>query len=492
MHYLRSRRVLAVLGALAAVLGVTLFMVLPAFGSSAMSSSASAPNSPVPPRSGYQQILPLDQATGGQSNDCSFFYSNNKVSTPKPTYQFRIANPKKGNFTYTDPNTGASFNVVVDKTDAWLNFSATGAAVVDVGIKGGTDETWYNYDQTGGLFSKPVHDLGGYVVQDGNVDQNGNLTLASPGSGSLHAPLQDTANNVLYSVSNLTFCYNLGSVAGTVYQDANSDGSFETGTDATLSGWTVNLYNGSGTRVGTATTDANGTYKIGAVFNGGNYTVCEVPNPSTPLPTGTTTWAQTEPNAGSVTCSGTGELKRGWSITPQPLDNVAKNFGNVGAITCSSGPFGISGYQVGTCKQGQTYVFGSGTTADGAPYVSYWVGDPSQGFKPTVERIAFDDPWVSGAPQYTTLKYADGTGYQTPTAADAQLMPYCSVDPRDVNAAGYPDSYALQSPLPASILPAGATSCLISLKITAPAGGSASGKLVAYVYSTTDSFRVGS
>jgi SdrD B-like domain len=488
MHFVRSRRVLAVLGAVAAILGATLFMVLPAFGSSALSSSISAPGSPVPPASTYQGITPIDQATGGQSNDCSFFYAINNTTKPQPTYQFRIANPKKGNSTYTDPTTGASFNVVVDKSDSWLNFSATGAAVVDVGIKGGTDETWYNYDQANtSLFpAPPIHDLGGYVNQDGN----GSLT--SPGSGSLHAPLQDVANNVLYSVSNLTFCYNLGSVAGMVYQDANSDGSFETGTDSTLAGWTVNLYNGSGTRVGTATSTANGTYKIGAVFDGSTYTVCEVPNPSTPLPTGTTTWAQTEPSAGSVTCSGGGELKRGWSITPGPLDNVARNFGNVGGITCSSGPFGIPGYQVGTCKQGQTYVFGSGTTTDaGAPYVSYWVGDPTQGAKPTVERVAFDDPWMSGEPKYTTLKYADGTGYQTPTSAAASPMPYCGVDPRDTSAASYPDSYVLQAPLPAGILPAGATSCLISLKITAPAGGSANGTLVAYVYSTTDSFRVG-
>ncbi len=168
---------------------------------------------------------------------------------------------------------------------------------------------------------------------------------------------------------------------------------------------------------------------------------------------------------------------------------MTKNFGNVAAITCSSGPFGIPGYQVGTCKPTQTYVFSSGFTTGGQPYVSYWVGDPTQGAVSTVERVSFDDPW-NGGPTLTSIKYEDANGFQAPTDT-APTMPYCNVDPRDTTAQGYPESYTLQSPVPANTLPAAATSCLISLKITAPAGGSPNGTLVAYIYSTTDSFRVG-
>src|SRR5437764_10430501 len=100
----------------------------------------------------------------------------------------------------------------------YLDVSATGASVVDIGIKGGNDETRYNYANV----------AGGAVASD----------------GALHAPAQSTVSSTdptptqLYSVSNLTFCFNLGSVSGTVYSDANESTTQDAG-DSPLGGWTV-------------------------------------------------------------------------------------------------------------------------------------------------------------------------------------------------------------------------------------------------------------
>jgi len=486
MRLWRSRGGRAALGVVALGVGLTLFVVLPAV--------ASTPGDYVALPSG-QHVLPLDLPIGG-TGDCANLFPGGFGRTYS---EYDNVNPKNASNLPSGNNDGATFSLSLsgDSKHQTLAVTATGAEILGIGIKGGTQSTAYDY----------VH--GPYVTGDYpfTLSSGSNPTSVTADTG-LHAPAQNFSTmfssgigNVespsqYYSISQLNVCYAQGSVGGTVYEDLNSNGSYDSGTDTTLAGWTMHLYKGP-TLVGTATSDANGVYKLGAVFDGSTYTVCEVPNPSTPFPAGMDAWAQTEPGSGSATCSGAGELKRGWSFTTaNPLDNVTRNFGNVGAITCTGGPFGIPGYQVGTCKPGQTYVFSSGTvsgTVSGTtqPYVSYWVGDPTQQSRPTVEKITFPDPWGANGPTLTQILYEDANGFQAPTAT-APPMPYCNVDPRDTSSAtGYPESYTLQSTLPAGILPAGASSCLISLKITAPADGSANGTLVAYVYSTTDSFRVG-
>lgn len=471
MRFLRNRRRAAAAGALALVVAVALGVVLPAL--------ASNPGDYVAPESTTAHVLPTDVAIGG-TGDCANLFPNGLGGTYS---EYDNVNPKTmRSFVGSGNNDGAMFKLTMNTTDKkneTLDVTSTGAAIVAIGIKGGTQSTAYDY-------------VNGPYVTGTN---NGSVT----GDTGLHAPAQTWTTTTVggytaevgsqyYSISQLTVCYRQGSVGGTVYRDVNVNGTYDSGSDSTLSGWAIHLYDGA-TQVGTGTSDATGAYKIGAIFDPTKtYTVCEVP------PSGSGAWAQTEPGAGSALCSGTGELKRGWSFTPaNSLDNVTKNFGNVGAITCTSGPFGIPGYQVGTCKPTQTYVFTSGTV-NGKPYVSYWVGDPTQTSVPTVEKITFDDPWSSTGPTLTKILYEDTSGFETPTDGASQ-MPYCNIDPRDISAANYPESYALKSPYDAStngVLPTGgATSCLISLKITAPAGGSTNGMIVAYVYSSTDSFRVG-
>jgi hypothetical protein len=108
---------------------------------------------------------------------------------------------------------------------------------------------------------------------------------------------------------------------------------------------------------------------------------------------------------------------------------------------------------------------------------------------------------VNGQPKYTKLLYADGGGFPV-NLSNVLTMPYCQLDPRDTSAAGYPNSYPLKSPYdtkgdPGSgtgsdlVLPSGATSCVISIRTTAPApGGGTTGTLQAYVYALGDSGRL--
>ena len=77
----------------------------------------------------------------------------------------------------------------------------------------------------------------------------------------------------------------LGSVAGTVYNDANQDQTNDTG-DSPLSGWTVTLYGGA--QPLSTTSNPDGSYKLNVPFSTSTtYTLCETP------PSGT--WAQDVP-----------------------------------------------------------------------------------------------------------------------------------------------------------------------------------------------------
>ena len=73
----------AAAGALVAfgsLVGLVLFVVLPAFATSA--------GGPIPPPSIPKGVTPVDVPTGGQSNDCSVFYANDPADMP--AYQYRI------------------------------------------------------------------------------------------------------------------------------------------------------------------------------------------------------------------------------------------------------------------------------------------------------------------------------------------------------------------------------------------------------------------
>jgi hypothetical protein len=459
MKRMRSLRGLA---GLAVIVGLLTFVVLPAL--------ATTPGAAVPPPS-TSGVMPIDYNTGGQSNDCALFYASNPSA--QPAYQYRIANPKSQKYTTTVNGSAVTFTLKLDPASAqslpasgnqkYVDFTSTGARVVDAGIKGGTDETRYNY----------AGQTGGFVI----------------GDGSLHAPAQATVSSTdptptqLYAISNITFCFNVGSASGTVYNDVNESTTMDTG-DTPLAGWTVRLYKGvtagtagGGTVVGTTTSAADGTYRIGAALDPtAVYRLCEVP------PSGI--WAQSQPLPTSTTlCNGTGEKKKGYDILPPAAENVTgRDFGNVPAIAapCPAAPFGTtdSAYQIqlAGCKSNE-FVFRAGTIA-GKPLARVWAGDQTVSMIPMVEKITWPYDRAAGQNQLTVI-YND----VFPFTGATKVMKYCLVDPRTsstslVLAAAY-SSHANKD----LVLPAGETSCLIT------STESAAGSFVAFVYSEADGWR---
>ena len=450
MEFLRNTRRFAALGVGAAArAGATLLVVLPAF--------ASNPGDYVNPPSSAG-VLPVDVAVGGTGDCANLFSGLGAVS------EYDNVNPK----TKTNLASGNHDNVTFDLTlhtptnqTQTLDVASSGAEILGIGIKGGTQSTAYNY------VSGPY--------QPG-FPNNGSVT----GDKGLHAPLQSftVLNGVesgtqFYSISQLTVCYRpLGSVSGIVYDDLDQNGT-HSAADTGLGGWTVNLYQGATNTLAASTTSAaDGSYHMNVVFDGtSNYRLCEMP------PGGT--WAQTEPTGSTASCTGSGELAKGWTLTtPTPSQTLSENFGNVAALTCTTGPFGPANYRIGTCKPTQTYVFNSGVL-NGKPFVSYWVGDTSQAAVPTVEKVTLPDPIQNGQPQYRNFFYEDGAGFPVDASALKQMQ-YCLLDPRN-------GEFGLNTIDPSSVLPSGETSCIISLRNYVDAAGN--GWLEAYDYSLTDSIR---
>ncbi len=439
MEFLRKKRRLAALGVVAAALaGATLLVVLPAL--------ASNPGDSVSPPSGAG-VLPKDVAIGGTGDCANLFSGLGGVS------EYDNVNPKTKTGLASGNNDNVTFGLTMHTQNnqaQTLDVTSSGAEILGIGIKGGTQSTAYDY--------RP-----GHVTAD----------------SALHAPLQNftVTNGVesgsqFYSISQLTVCYRpLGSASGIVYDDLDQSGTHSAG-DTPLAGWTVHLYQGTSTTpAATATSAADGSYHMNLVFDGtSDYRLCELP------PGGS--WAQTEPTA-TAGCSG-GELAKGWTLTkPSPTQTITKNFGNVAAITCTDGqPFGPPNYRIGTCKPLQRYVFNSGIL-NGKPFVSYWVDDTTQTAVPTVEKVTLPDPIQSGQPQYKNLFYEDGAGFPV-DASSLKLMQYCKVDPRS-------GELGLNAVDPSNVLPTGETSCIISLRLSVDAAGN--GWLEVYDYSLTDSIR---
>ena len=83
--------------------------------------------------------------------------------------------------------------------------------------------------------------------------------------------------------------FQLATASGTLYSDANQDGTLDDG-ESGLAGWTINLLNSSGNVVASATTDASGNYTLSGV-GPGSFTIQEA------LQAG---YIQTAPSTGSI------------------------------------------------------------------------------------------------------------------------------------------------------------------------------------------------
>jgi len=456
-------------GVFAAAIGVTLWVVLPAF--------ASDPGDFVSPASTSAHVLPYDVAVGGTGDCANLFTGPNSLGAgikeydnvnPKTTNGINLSSGNKDNVAF-----GLTMNTDSNKNQT-LDIKSTGAAILGLGIKGGTQSTAYNYKR---------YTTAGFVTGD-----NG-----------LHGPLQSFTTDPstlietgtqFYSISQLSVCYKVASyIQGIVYQDVDQSGAFNSG-DTRPTGWTVRLYKdvtpgtpGGGTVIASASTVATGSYSyhFDLPVDGTHYRVCEVPNGQPPTGIGGV-WVETQPLPSTATlCNGSGELAKGYDFTPTSSAGATGDFGNVGGYPCNSAPVGIDPYTVGACKLGETYVFNTGLLS-GAPFVDYWVGDPSLASIPVVERLNFPDQIVNGQPASTKLRYADGGGFPVNLVTLSQMQ-YCKIDPRNGELTLDP-SYSQ-----ADVLPTGETSCVLSIKTTAPVPPNADGTLQAYVYALGDSIR---
>ena len=290
----------------------------------------------------------------------------------------------------------------------------------------------------------------------------------------------------------------LGSVAGTVYNDANQNLTNDDGSP--LSGWTVTLYGGP--QPLSTTSNAAGSYKINAAFSTSTtYTLCETPPSGTwaqdvPLPSSTTVCG---PNKNGNGASGVpNELLKGLQFQPQSVGDTitGKDFGNVAAVTCNPdgsvpspnpGAYDVnippSSCSTGGSKAHTGFVVDSGLQ-NGTPFVSVWTGDSNGAKVPLLEHINFPNALnADGTLKYTHLVYTD----PFPFTGALQTMPSCKVDPRDSSDPTQLSARYMDPNNAAEVLPGTATSCVISLT---PSGTVASGgSLVAEVYSDVDGLR---
>jgi hypothetical protein len=167
MKFVRSWRGLGALSLLMAVVGLTLWVVLPAFAASGTAYAGAVSTG---------GVKPTYLLTGGQ-NDCGLF------GTDRGTDQYFVSNPKaiSGKTQAVTDSNGKTvyFTVTVDKSYTHLDFRVLGGVVTDVGIKGGNGTDWYNYEAAGG------------------VTQDSGLT----------APAQSADGTTFYGLSQTVFCY---------------------------------------------------------------------------------------------------------------------------------------------------------------------------------------------------------------------------------------------------------------------------------------------
>ena len=147
------------------------------------------------------------------------------------------------------------------------------------------------------------------VVQTARTDSSGDFSFSGVGPGTytvaevVQSGYNETSSPGTFSltttggqdVTGLDFGnFQQWSVSGTLFEDSNQDGTLDDG-ETGLSGWTVNLLNGSNHVVASATTDFQGNYSLNNLPPG-TYTIQEVLQPG---------YIPTVPGAGGVTLTPT-------------------------------------------------------------------------------------------------------------------------------------------------------------------------------------------
>jgi hypothetical protein len=251
MTFLRSKRGLAGLGALAAIVGVTLLVVLPAL--------ASNPGERVLPASTPAGLVPVDVSVGGNGS-CSNLFSS-AVSGLPSLKEYDNPNPQNAAGQPSGNGDGVTFNLALGGSNKSqvLQLGSTNAAIAGIGINGGTDSTVYDY--TGRNWAPGVTQK--WVAGDGNLHAPASKFSVKNG---VESPSQ------WFGISHLTVCYRLlAPISGKVFNDANGSG-LPSGQDG-IDGVPVTIVDNTTGYSATVTTANGGVFSSDQPV-GDSYTVC--------------------------------------------------------------------------------------------------------------------------------------------------------------------------------------------------------------------------
>ncbi len=137
MNVLRSKRAVAGLGAaLVSIVGLTLFVVLPALASNS--------GDRIPPAA-TSGLTPVDVPVGGNATCSSLFGS--KISSLPNLHEYDNVNPGNATGLSSGNGDGVTFSTTVTGSSKAqvMQVSATKAAIAGIGIKGGSESAAYDY-----------------------------------------------------------------------------------------------------------------------------------------------------------------------------------------------------------------------------------------------------------------------------------------------------------------------------------------------------------
>jgi hypothetical protein len=301
--------------------------------------------------------------------------------------------------------------------------------------------------------------------------------------------LTDTRSSVsttatLYDFARVPFNV-CNSKTGTKFHDLNANGVRDTG-EPGLSGWTINLYQDTGTKGSydgeavfrSDVTDANGAYSFDNLFSG-DYIVCEDL-------AGQPGWSQSAPvsaPSGETLVTNCPGNTKGYSFTMGGADRSGNDFGNFQQGTISgtkfkdrndngardAGETGLSGWKIHVFNSGGTEVTGSPVTTDSSGNYSINV---NPGTYTVCEEITDHSGWVQSYPTASTTGSASCTALGAALAARGWSVTVTSQGTTSLRDFGNtPLSKVQVNFLPQATLPDGTTDATHATSITCTPGG---------------------
>ncbi len=260
-------KIATAVGVLGLAIAIALFGVIPALAGNGLPSNAG--------------VQPVEINYGGGSGGCAFIGSTHT--------ELHINNPMTGS--YPLPGGGGTLDLVVSSGDTMFSysFSESTKAAFQITVNGGQKSLKY--------------DNAASAVGPRNSD------------GGLHAPTKGNSQTNLFKLSHINFCFDTAyGLSGTVYDDANVSGDFESESDTPESGVDITVLASGVSYTVASGTDGGYSFSLSPGF----YTVCEETREGR---------AQTEPTSGAD-CASLGAYEAfGYGVTITSSAVTGKDFG---------------------------------------------------------------------------------------------------------------------------------------------------------------------